>query len=113
MNDKLDTKKFLTKLLEQDGFAGVASTLGEIAKEQENLIRESNDADLACAFTYVFYILMDCFKGAGKKNKKQIKNVVKIDSVQEALKIVHWDSPNHCEAMKEAYQTIKAWEKEE
>lgn len=112
MNDKLNTKKFLTKLIEQDGFGNVAAILGEVAKEQEELIRESNDTDLACAFTYVFYILMDCFKGAGKKNKAQIKNVVQIDPVQEALRIVKWDSPNHCEAMKEAYKTIKEWENE-
>lgn len=113
MNSKLDTKKFLEKLIEQDGFGNVAGTLGEVAREQEKLIRESNNSHLACAFTFALYVLMDCYKGAGKKNKKQIKNLVKIDSVKEALKIVNWDSPNHCPAMKEAYQTIKEWEKEE
>jgi len=107
--DKLDPKKTLVQLIKQEGFCNIAGTLGEVAKETEDLIRDANDRDLQQAFEIMFYGLMDCYKGAGKKNQKQIRDFMEIDCVKASLEMSHWESHNHCPAMIDACKTIKEW----
>lgn len=109
MNQKIDTKKAIQSLIKQDGFSNVAGILGEVAKEEEILIRNTNDSHLRQAFEYSLYALMDCYKGAGEKNKKQIRNLMEVDSVKYSLDLLNWESSKHCDSMKSACKTIKGW----
>lgn len=109
MNQKIDTKKVIQAIIKQDGFCNVAGILGEVAREEETLIRNKNDRHLQQAFELMLYGLMDCYKGAGKKNKEQIKNFMEIECVKYALELSGWDSLNHCPAMQKICKTIKEW----
>jgi hypothetical protein len=108
---QINSKKELAAIVRQDGFVGALSHLTELAKEEEAIIRSQNDADLRNAFETVFYTMMDCHKGASKSKKKMIERVVGAEGVLSALKILHWDSPDHCIAMQEAHEKIKSWQK--
>jgi hypothetical protein len=110
MSDKIDPKKTIQKLIKQEGFGSVAQILGEVAKDEENLIRKSSDNSLRCAFETILPALIECFPRVGKRKQEFIKQIVGFIPVQESLKIVGWDSPNHCIAMKEACKTIKEWQ---
>ncbi len=112
LGDKLDVKKTIQKLIKQDGFCNVAKTLGEVAANEETLVRNKNDNHLRFAFELVICALVECYAGAGKKNKKWIRNLVDVDSVCYALELCEYDSKDHHDAMKRTCKTIKEWRNE-
>lgn len=109
---RVDPKEAIKNLIRQDGFSKVAKTLGDIAAEEETLLRIRSDSNLRQAFEIVFLAMMDCYKGASKKNKKWIKILLETDALKYSLDLCNWSSDNQCPAMKEAYKTVKEWEKE-
>ena len=109
LGEKLNPKETIQKLIRQEGFCNIAKTLGDVAANEETLIRNRNDSNLRNAFEYFLYTLMDCYKGAGKKNQKWIKNLMEVDSVKYSLELCNWESSNHCDKMKEVCKTIKEW----
>lgn len=101
---RVDSKETIKNLIRQDGFSKVAKTLGDVAAEEEALIRIRCDSNLRQAFEVVFLAMMDCYKGAGKKNKKWIKTLLETDALKYSLDLCEWSSDSHCPAMKDAYK---------
>lgn len=109
-HDRIDPKEALENLIRQDGFSHVAKTLGEVAANEESLIRIRNDFNLRFAFELLFCALVDCYKGAGKKNKMWIENLMQVDAVKYSLDLCEPMAEGQYQAIKGAYQTVKSWE---
>lgn len=107
--EKINAKEMLQRLIDQDGFCNIAGTLGEVAREQETLIRNTNDALLREAFIYTLCALVECHAGAGKRNKNWIERLVKTDFIKYALEVANWESLDHCFSFQKAVAKIKSW----
>jgi hypothetical protein len=110
--NELNTRVELENLLKERGFSEVISTLGEIAKDTEAIIKRDADSTLASCFSMCFLMLMDCIDRAGKKNQAFIKNAIVGQFFQNGLNLIGWSHQNQSPSMKEAYKKVMEWKNE-
>jgi hypothetical protein len=104
-----DTIHRVAQLLKEKGFTKIIRSLGEIAKQQEIAIKKQNDGILSNAFEITFLLLMDCYKTAGKKNQKFIRQTLTGEFFLIALDKIGWTKEYQSPKMKEAHETVMNW----
>lgn len=102
----METKDILKELIQSRGFSDIAKNLGKAIEETEAELKYKADRDLYNAFDIVFQLLIESYDKVGIKKQRIIKRILKSESVENALKIIKWDSENQSVAMKETKKKV-------